>query len=257
MRGRLRRGLWIALVSLAFAGFAPVAGASKSPLPPIKVHVSLLTQEVIAGHVIKGTVVLRNTSDKAITVDTCAIDGWLAVGLSGKVNSYPFGHYAVGCAPSVRLEPGSNRFPVRVVTTYASCTQPEPSGSSPSPLSPNCTVSHGQMSPPPLPAGRYLTKVDIVGLDGLFRAPNRVVVSLRAPARPPKLGPCAETPTTVPTLITVPDVVGDSSSAAASVLGDACLNTGYASPVGHQVIAEAPTAGSKVPEYSTVTLTTR
>jgi hypothetical protein len=245
------------LVALAFVGFAPVSRASKPPLAPIKVHVSLLTQKVIAGQVIKGTVVLTNTSEKAITVDTCAIDGWLAVGLSGKVNSYPFGHYAVSCAPSVRLKPGINRHPVRIITTYASCTQPEPSGSSPSPLSPNCTVSRGQMSPPPLPAGTYLTKVDIVGLDGLIRAPNRVVVSLRAPARPPKLGPCAETPATTPTLVTVPDVVGDSSSAAALVLSDACLNAGYASPVGHQVMTEAPTAGSKVPEYSTVTLTTR
>jgi PASTA domain len=242
---------------LAFAALAGSATASASSQPPIKVTVSLSSHRVVAGQPISGIVVLTNTSTRAITVNTCAINGWLAVGLSGKVNSYPFGHTLVGCAPSIRIKPGTNRFPVRVITTYPVCTEAEPSGSHPTPAAPNCVLSHGQMTSPPLPAGMYLSKVDIVGLPGLTRTPNRVAVSLGAPTRPPALPNCAETPTSIPTVVTVPDVVGLSSSAAALSLSRVCLNAGYASPVGSSVVAESPSAGSNVAEYSTVTLTTR
>jgi hypothetical protein len=51
-------------------------------------------------------------------------------------------------------------------------------------------------------------------------------------------------------------VIGDSSSAAALVFAKACLNAGYAGPVGTQVRTESPPAGATVPEFSTVTLTT-
>jgi hypothetical protein len=51
-------------------------------------------------------------------------------------------------------------------------------------------------------------------------------------------------------------VVGDTSSGAALVLSRACLHAGYANPVGPSVTSESPTAGSKVAEYSTVTLST-
>ena len=37
----------------------------------------------------------------------------------------------------------------------------------------------------------------------------------------------------------------------------ACLNAGYANPVGTRVTSESPAAGSQVPEYSSVILTTR
>ena len=57
--------------------------------------------------------------------------------------------------------------------------------------------------------------------------------------------------------VTVPDVVGLSSIVAAVPLASARLNTGYANPVGTHVIAESPVAGSKVPEHSTVILTTQ
>jgi len=110
---------------------------------------------------------------------------------------------------------------------------------------------------PPLPAGSYVTKVDVVGLGGLTQAPNRVVVHLSPPKNPPRLAPCADQPGSPPAPVTVPDVVGASSLGAALVLARACLNAGYASPAGSPVISETPIAGSKVPEHSTVTLTTR
>lgn len=222
----------------------------------IRVHLSLAQHRVVAGQPIKGMVVLTNTTSEETTVNTCAQDGWLAVGLSGHVNSHPFGSFEVKCAPSVRLAPGANRFAVTVLTTYAECSQPQPGVSSATP-EPICTVSDGHVGPPPLPAGRYSTEVNLVGLDGLTQSPNRVVVLLEPTAKPPTLAPCAVTPGSVPMAVTVPDVVGYSSSLAALALARACLNAAYADPVGTSVVSESPAANSKVAEHSTVTLRTR
>lgn len=250
----VRSGVLIA-VALLF-GSVGVAGASTSSRPPIKVHLTLTQTHVVAGQPIKGTVMLTNGSDRSITVNSCATNGWLAVGLSGQVDSYPFGSLLVACPPSVRLAPGANRFPITVITTYTSCVQPQPAGTPWAPV-PTCTVSNGRLTKPPLPAGKYSTKLHIVGLTGLTQSPNPVVVSLTAPPKPPVLAPCADVPgTTLPT-VTVPNVVGLSSFLAAVPLASACLNTGYANPVGTHVIAESPVAGSKVPEHSTVILTTQ
>jgi hypothetical protein len=258
MGGRWRRVVIAGIGLFGFAGFTQGAGANTASPPPIKVNVLLSSHHVVAGHTIKGTVVLTNTTTEPILVNTCAINGWVAVGLSGKVDSYPFGHTEVGCNPSVKIKPGVNRLDVSVITTYAVCTEPSPSGSShPTPLSPNCVLSRGKVVAPPLPAGRYTTKVDIVGLDRLTRAAKSVTVSLTAPANPPKLPPCSETTTTAASLVTVPNVVGAGSSIAADALSKVCLNTGYASPVGSSVVSQSPVAGSKVAEYSTVTLTTK
>ena len=246
--------LFVVLSALVVASFTATEATAGSPSHPVKVRVIVGRHRVVAGHSIEGTVVLTNTTARQITVDTCAANGWLAVGLSGRVDSYPFAHTDIGCAPTVRLVPGINRFPVTVITTYASCTQPQPAGgSSPTPSTPTCTVA----GPPPLPAGSYVTKVDVVGLGGLTQAPNRVVVHLSPPKNPPRLAPCADQPGSPPAPVTVPDVVGASSLGAALVLARACLNAGYASPVGSPVISETPIAGSKVPEHSTVILTTQ
>ena len=251
----MRRGTLVGLAMSAFtlASFTATAAAGGLPSRPIKVRVTLVQHRAVAGQAILGTVVLTNTTPRAITVGTCATDGWLAVGLSGRVDSYPFGHFMVGCAPTVRLAPGANRFSVTVITTYAGCVQPEPAGgSSPTPLVPWCALA----GLPPLPGGRYVTKVDLVGLSGLTQRPNRVVLRLTSPKNPPSLAPCADRGAALPP-VTVPNVDGMSSLAAASVLAKVCLNAGYSSPVGSSVISEMPVAGSEVPEHSTVTLATR
>ena len=252
MRRRTLVGL--AMSAFTLASFTATAAAGGLPSRPIKLRVTLVHHRVVAGQAIVGTVVLTNTTPRAITVDTCATDGWLAVGLSGRVDSYPFGHFMVACAPTVRLAPGPNRFPVTVITTYTGCVQPQPSGgSSPTPLVPWCTIA----GLPPLPEGRYVTKVDIVGLSGLTQSPNRVVLRLTSPKNPPPLAPCADRPGAAVPSVAVPNVDGMNPLAAASVLAKVCLNAGYASPVGSSVISEAPAAGSTVAEHSTVTLTTR
>jgi hypothetical protein len=252
---QLRWGL-IAALALAL-GWGTPATAQTAAAHPVKVHLTLAEHRVVAGHPIKGTMLLTNTSDRAIIVNTCAIDGWLAVGLSGHGISPSFFHPAVGCDPSVRLAPGTTRARVTVVTTYTTCSQSEPGGNAPSPSSPNCTVSNGKQVPPPLPAGRYSTVVQLVGLDGEAQPANRLVVTLSAPAKPPTVAPCAVVPGTATPTVTVPNVVGLSSSLAALSLAHACLTTGYASPVGTHVAAEAPAPGSKVAEHSTVILTTQ
>jgi hypothetical protein len=249
----LRTPLLAVLSSFTVSTFATVAAAA-SPAQPLKVRVILEQHRVVAGHPIQGTLVLTNTTSKQITVATCAANGWVAVGLTGRVDSHPFAHTLIGCAPTVRLTPGTNRFPITVITTYASCTQPQPAGgTSPTPSTPICTVA----GPPPLPAGSYSTKVDLVGLAGLTQAPNRVVVRLQKPKHPPRLAPCADQPGVAPAPVTVPNVVGERSLGAASVLAKACLNAVYANPVGSSVISETPPAGSKVSEHSSVTLATR
>jgi hypothetical protein len=249
---------WGILAALALLiGWSTAAAAQTAAAPPVKVHLTLAAHRVVAGHPIKGTVVLTNTSDEEITVNTCAVDGWLTVGLSGHGTSPSFFHPAVGCDPSVRLSPGTHRFHVTVRTTYTTCTGAEPAGNAPSSSFPDCTVSNGRQTPPPLPTGKYATVVQFVGLDGQTRAPNQIVVTLSAPTNPPVLAPCAVVPGAPTATITVPNVVGLSSSLAALSLAHACLNTGYASPVGKRVTTEAPVAGSKVAEHSTVILTTQ
>ncbi len=255
MSKSIRALVGLAVGVLAVTVFITTTAADASPSPPITVRVNLAQVRVVAGQPIKGSVVLTNTTPKVITVEACTKSVlWLAVGLSGRVDSIPGGNLLMNCPPSIRLHPGANRFPVTVVTTYQGCIQPQPDGNShPGPLYPWCTVS-GQ---PPLPAGRYATKVVLNGLNGLTRTPNPVAVDLSSPANPVPPAPCADTPGIAPPLVTVPNVVGLSSSLAAFPLASACLNAGYANPVGTHVISESPVAGSTVPEHSTVILTTQ
>ena len=253
---------WCNFAGEFLAGLALLVGwgtttAGAAAVPPIKVHLTLAAHRVVAGHPIKGSMVLTNTSEREITVNTCALDGWLAVGLSGHGATPSFFHPAVRCNPSVRLAPGTHRFHVTVSTSYTTCTGAEPAGNTPSSSFPNCAVSHGKQIPPPLPAGKYVTVVQLVGLGGETRLPNRVVVALSAPAKAPTLALCAVVPGSATPTVTVPNVVGLSSSLAALSLANACLNTSYASPLSTRVTAEAPAAGSKVAEHSTVILTTQ
>lgn len=168
------------LVGIAFLlGWGGVAGASASSSTPITVRVALHHSRVLAGQPIKGTVILTNTTSSVITVESCAANGWLQVGLEGRGYGYQASSTLVACPPSVRLVPGANRFPVTVLTTYESCIQP---GGSSVPSLPACT-STGQ---PPLPAGTYSTTVVIMGLPQMTKAPRPVTVTLLRPMEPKK-----------------------------------------------------------------------
>jgi hypothetical protein len=244
---------WVTLILLIVAGCVPLsAGGSVAPRA-IRVHVSLDRLQAVSGRPINGSIVLTNMTNADLTVESCAANGWLSVGLHGPVDSYPFSHTAIRCAPTVRLVPGPNRFPITVITTYAACTEAEPSGgAAPTRTAPACTES----GLPPLPGGEYSTKVDIVGLNGLTGTPNRVVIRLVRPGRRPKPATCTNHRAPMPPVI-VPNVIGESSLVAASVFAKVCLNAVYAKPGGDSVTSEAPLPGSLVAEHATVTLTTR
>jgi hypothetical protein len=162
-----------ATVSLVFLmAISGTAGASRPNPAPIKVRITLGSGRVAAGQRIKGTVLLTNTASKTITVNTCADNGWLQVGLKGHGYAYKPSSLLILCPPTVRLHPGPNRFSVTVFTSYESCSQPE--GNAPTPA-PRCTRSNGL---PPLPSGKYSITVSSFGLPHLTRAPNHVTVTL-------------------------------------------------------------------------------
>jgi hypothetical protein len=162
-----------ALVAVVFVAVWSGVAWAGTPAAPIKVHLVLQQDRVLRGDSIKGTVVLTNTTSKRITVNTCAANGWLQVGLKGHGYAYAAVSTLIGCAPSVQLAPGPNQFPVTVLTKYEGCVQS--GGGTITTQTPLCTPD----GLPALPAGRYSTTLFIAGLSNLTQPPNRIVVRLK------------------------------------------------------------------------------
>jgi len=142
----------------------------------ITIRINLDRTRVNGGTPIKGTAVVTNHGSKGLLVQQCAIDGWLAVGLSNKAVRFSPAFSAVACPPSIVLAPGPNRFPVTVSTTYQSCLQP---GGQSTTFVPRCVPTAGSSDQaPPLPAGRYSTKVVTLGLPSDTAVSNAVAVTL-------------------------------------------------------------------------------
>jgi hypothetical protein len=154
------------------------AGANPKPRASVTVHLSLARQQVVAGTSIAGTATLTNTTKEPITVETCAANGWLEVGLVNRTIHFDPAFTLIGCAPSIVLRPGPNRFPVKVLTTYQSCVQ---GGGQSTTYIPPCLLASTSRSNdlPPLPAGRYSTKTVTVGLHNVSIA-NLKVTLLRS-----------------------------------------------------------------------------
>jgi hypothetical protein len=155
-------------------GASILSGGQKANAP-ITIRVKLDRTRVVVGTPIKGTAVLTNESSKAILVQQCATDGWLAVGLTNKKIGFSPAWALVRCAPSVVLKPGPNRFLLKVITTYESCLQP---GGQSTILIPKCFSSDSSPILPPLPPGRYSTKVVTMGLPSNTAVSHSVAVSL-------------------------------------------------------------------------------
>src|ERR1019366_1365904 len=115
-----------------------------------------------------------NTTSKAITVQQCAADGWLLVGLTNRHVAFNPAMPLVTCAPTIRLKPGVNRFPVTVATTYQECLGP---GGQSTTYVPPCAGT----GEPPLPAGTYGTKIITYGLPTSTPAPRSIKVTLTLP----------------------------------------------------------------------------
>lgn len=168
----IRSARWVLLVSVVatLAGCGPPWADSSGPPrrpTPVTIHIHLDRTRVTAGKSIKGDAVLINSTSKAITVQQCAIDGWLQVGISSPKSPFRAAMGLVACPPSVRLRPGTNRFPITILTTAQECQQHN--GQS-KPDGPPC--------PPPLPAGTYRTKVVTVGLPRSTPTPESIQVTL-------------------------------------------------------------------------------
>jgi hypothetical protein len=138
---------------------------------PLSLSLILQHTRVAAGMPIKGTVIFTNRTGSPITVETCAADAWLEVGLTNRHIPYYPASPLIACPPMVQLVPGVTRVPITVVTTYQACTQS--SSSSTTPEVPSCAGG-----PPPLPAGTYHTKVITTGLPPDMATPNVVRVTL-------------------------------------------------------------------------------
>jgi hypothetical protein len=149
------------------------AGQAK-PTSPVTIHIKLDHTRVTAGMSIGGQAVLTNYTSKPITVEQCAADGWLAVGLVNKQIQFNPAYLLIACQPSIRLMPGFNRFPVTVITTYQQCQQP---GAQSTTYVHPCIGSSGL---PPLPAGTYKTKVVTVGLAS-STMPRSIEVTVTVP----------------------------------------------------------------------------
>lgn len=166
----------MALIGLVLlVAWTGVAGASGSSPTPIRVRVSLQKSRVVAGQSIKATVVLTNATSRPVTVESCAQNGWLQVGLKGHGYTYQATRTLIACPPSIRLATGANHFGVTVLTNYEGCLQP--GGESRRSL-PSCTSTG---PPPPLPPGRYSTIVSIVGLAQATQPSRAPTVTLSRP----------------------------------------------------------------------------
>ena len=143
---------------------------------PISIRINLKRNRVRAGTLIKGQAIITNRSNMPVTVQQCAADGWLLVGLANERIQFDPAVSLVACAPSIKLLPGKNRFPIKVMTTYQECLQP---GGQSLIYVPPC-VNGNQL--PSLPSGTYQTKVVTYGLPTGTPAPASVMVKVAAKA---------------------------------------------------------------------------
>ena len=150
-------------------GLTNAAGAANMATSPVSIRLVVERTEVRAGTPIRGVAILTNSSKKSILVKACAADGWLFVGISSTTIIYNPAIATVACAASMRLKPGANRFKITVSTSYQVCSQVATKSGVP-----RCIKS----GMPPLPDGRYLTTVEILGLPSHTPHPTSIAITL-------------------------------------------------------------------------------
>ncbi len=165
-----------ALVATGRTGSTHVSGSSTTSSPtaqaPVEIGLVLDRTGVNAGTPIDGEALLTNTTGRTMTVNTCARDGWLFVGLTNNQVAYFPNRFYIGCLPTIQLKPGLNRFPISILTDFQGCVE---SRSEATPQVPACLPANGV---PPLPAGSYVVKTVVVGLPAGTRLPPAISVTL-------------------------------------------------------------------------------
>jgi hypothetical protein len=161
------------------------SSASRSP-SPVEIRLVLSATQVVAGTPIRAEALLTNTTGRTITVNTCAADGWLFVGLTNNRVRYDALRLMMACRPTVHLRPGVNRFAVSISTRFQGCTE---TLSEATPQLPACIPPETM---PPLPVGKYTTKVVTFGLPHGTQLPSPITVTLLATSTPVSQGPWPE-----------------------------------------------------------------
>ena len=161
------------------------SSASRKP-SPVEIRLVLSTTQVVAGTPIRAEALLTNTTGRTITVNTCAADGWLFVGLTNNRVSYNAFRFLMACSPTVHLRPGVNRFAAPISARFQGCTE---TLSEATPQLPACIPPETM---PPLPVGRYTTKVVTFGLPHGTQLPSPIRVTLLATPTPVSQGPWPE-----------------------------------------------------------------
>jgi hypothetical protein len=153
-------------------------------MPPVEVSIQLDRTVAVAGTAIHGQAVLDNTTRRTITLHACPAALFITVQLS-KTDGYSSYAPLTGACRTVRLAPGSNRFPVRISTDTTTCT--EAAGQATSSI-PACTGHARKIetyphrsSLPPLAAGIYRALSHVEGLPRGSRQAAPVRVTLLAP----------------------------------------------------------------------------
>ena len=157
-------------IAVAGTGVVSAAATAKLKASLITVRLSLQRTSVSPGTPIQATVIFVNSAHRAVTVETCARNGWLFVGLTSARIKFTAISTLVACAPTVHLRPGATRFAVTVRTSYSQC-----GGRPRSITNPPCTPD----GMPSLPAGRYHTDVQINGVPTGTTMPPWIWVTLR------------------------------------------------------------------------------
>lgn len=138
--------------------------------PALTDHIDLDVTRVLVGERVKGTLVILNKSRKAIDLlDHHGCMPSFVVVLTNRTYD-PSVAFQLNCVkvPLV-IRPGTNRFPISVLTTYLGCVVGKENSAS----TPPCTLD----GPPPIPAGRYDAVLEGDG-DLALPAPQPVTVSV-------------------------------------------------------------------------------
>ena len=130
--------------------------------PDLTVRIQVPNQAVIAGSIIKGTVIFDNAGHSAVSAGCASAPNYtiaLTVDHDGQATSVNSEYSALNpsapCAGrDIVLEPGKTRLPFAITAKYYDCYPPLPSGQYriDGPYLPTCIRPH---VPAPLPSGRY------------------------------------------------------------------------------------------------------
>lgn len=169
-------GLVLPLAAACTLSACGTASSSSTRRAPITVSVTLRDDRVPAGAAIPGIATVTNRTSATVTLDTCAKDGWLDVGLSSPTVRYRPVRGDGACASRVHLAPGRNRFPIAVSTRYETCAQHRGAGAAPR-VEPRC----GPAGPRALPVGHYVASVELAGLPAATAFPRPIGVTVLPP----------------------------------------------------------------------------